>query len=255
MSNLLLPLRNALAEAVADELIEFNPLDRLKLSRILPRETATTDYEPDPYTLEDLLRLFTKLEGAERNAFQFWAFSGVRTSELVGVLWEDFAANLADVEIRRAVVEGEEKTTKTKAGIRKIPMLLAARQAVQAQRDSTGATAGRAFLNPRTGGEWTDQSLLRTWQRASKLADVRYRNPYQMRHTFASQLLSQGENPAYIAKLLGHKTTEMVIRNYGRWVEQGAALGFDRPPVRYGRECLPGLPEVEETCESGAIRV
>ncbi len=255
MSNLLLPLRNALAEAVADELIEFNPLDRLKLSRILPRETATTDYEPDPYTVEDLLRLFAKLDGSERNAFQFWAFSGVRTSELVGVLWEDFAADFTEVEIRRAVVEGEEKTTKTKAGIRKIPMLLAARQAVQAQHDSTEATTGRAFLNPRTGGEWTDQSLLRTWQRASKLADVRYRNPYQMRHTFASQLLSQGENPAYIAKLLGHKTTEMVIRNYGRWVEQGASLGFDRPPVRYGRECLPGLPEVEDTCESGAIRV
>jgi integrase len=82
-----------------------------------------------------------------------------------------------------------------------------------------------------------------------------YRNPYQMRHTFASQLLSQGENPAYIAKLLGHKTTEMVIRNYGRWVEQGATLGFDRPQVKYGREHLPGLPEVGDASDSGANRV
>ncbi|SOD29448.1 Phage integrase family protein [Variovorax sp. YR752] len=87
------------------------------------------------------------------------------------------------------------------------------------------------------------------------LAHLRYRNPYQMRHTFASQLLSQGENPAYIAKLLGHKTTEMVIRNYGRWVEQGATLGFDRPQVKYGREHLPGLPEVGDASDSGANRV
>jgi integrase len=72
-----------------------------------------------------------------------------------------------------------------------------------------------------------------------------------MRHTFASHLLSQGENPAYIAKLLGHKSTEMVTRHYGRWVEQGAELGFDRPPARYGRECLPGLPDPD----AGAIHV
>jgi len=51
-----------------------------------------------------------------------------------------------------------------------------------------------------------------------------------MRHTFASNLPSRGKNPTYTAKLLGHKTTEMVMRHYGRWVEQGAALGYDRPP-------------------------
>jgi integrase len=66
-----------------------------------------------------------------------------------------------------------------------------------------------------------------------------------MQHTFASNLPSRGKNPTCIAKLLGHKTTEMVMRHYGRWVEQGAALGFDRPALRYGRACLPGLPAIE----------
>ena len=67
-----------------------------------------------------------------------------------------------------------------------------------------------------------------------------------MRHTFASNLPSRGKNPTYTAKLLGHKTTEMVMRHYGRWVEQGAALGYDRPRVRYGRSCLAGLPVIED---------
>ncbi|MGQ2994226.1 Arm DNA-binding domain-containing protein [Variovorax sp.] len=245
MSNLLLPLRNALTELVADEVLEFNPLDRLKLSKVLPRETAESDYEPDPYTVDELLLMFGALKAEERPAFQFWAYCGVRTSELVAITWLELQAPFAEVKIHRAVVEGEEKTTKTKAGIRTVPLLLAARQAAQAQRERAQLGAGRVFRNPRTGGEWTDQSLLRAWQKAASAAKVRYRNPYQLRHTFASQLLSQGENPAYISKLLGHKTTEMVIRTYGRFVDQGAALGFDRPPVRYGRECLPGLPAVD----------
>lgn len=83
MSNLLLPLRNALSEAVADEAIEFNPLERLKLAKILPRETLSTDYTPDPYTASDLEAALACMEGVERNAFQFWAFTGLRTSELI----------------------------------------------------------------------------------------------------------------------------------------------------------------------------
>lgn len=250
MSNLLLPLRNALAEAVADEVIDFNPLDRLKLARILPRDSLSTDYEPDPYTAGELLILLTHMEGAERTAFQLWAFTGLRTSELIALAWPDVDLKAGTIRVHRAVVEGAEKGTKTKAGTRVVPLLPAARQAIEAQRQHTQVAGGRVFLNPRTGGEWTDQSLLRAWQRACRKAKGRYRNPYQLRHTFASQLLSQGENPAYIAKLLGHKTTEMVMRNYGRWVDQGAALGFERPPARYGREPLPGLPVPSEDAPS-----
>lgn len=255
MSNLLLPLRNALSEALADEVIDFNPLDRLKLSRILPRDTLHTDYEPQPYSVEELVPLLVSMTGAERAAFQFWAYTGVRTSELIALTWADIDLQARTVRVHRAVVEGEEKGTKTRAGVRTIPLLLAARQALEDQRQRTEKAGGRVFMNPRNGKEWTDQSLLRLWQRTCKKAMASYRNPYQMRHTFASQLLSQGENPAYIAKLLGHKTTEMVIRNYGRWVEQGATLGFDRPQVKYGREHLPGLPEVGDASDSGANRV
>lgn len=245
MSNLLLPLRNALTEAVADEVIEFNPLERLKLARILPRDTVESDYEPDPYTVDELRTLMGVLTGAERHAFQFWAFTGVRTSELIGINWTDFEGEFEAVQVQRAVVEGEEKTTKTKAGLRRMPLLPAARQAAAAHRALTGLQGGRVFLNPRTGEDWTDQALLRVWQRANKVAKTRYRNPYQLRHTFASQLLSQGQNPAYIAKLLGHKTTEMVMRHYGRWVEQGTELGFERPPEPYGSQMLPGLPVLQ----------
>jgi integrase len=245
MSNLLLPLRNALTEAVADEVIEFNPLDRLKLSRILPRDTLETDYEPDPYQWNELVTLLCSMEGTKRCAFQFWAFTGLRTSELIALTWADLDLTAMTARIDKAVVEGEEKGTKTKSGTRTIPLLMAARQALHAQKALGGPTTGRIFLNPRTGGEWTDQGLLRLWKRTCTAAKGRYRNPYQMRHTFASHLLSQGENPAYIAKLLGHKSTEMVTRHYGRWVEQGAELGFDRPPARYGRECLPGLPTLD----------
>lgn len=249
--NRLLPLRAVLDEAVADELIDFNPLDRVSLDKLVPADKRTSDFEPSPYSVADLLTLLGAIaDPHERLAFQFWAFTGLRTGELIGLRWArvDLAANT--VHIRETTTEGKDKDRpKTKAGIRTIPLLPAARQALDGMRELTQLAGGRVFTNPR--GErkdkaWDDRRLMLIWRRAHEdvakqaaaagLSPIAYRNPYQLRHTFASQLLSQGENAAYIAKLLGHKTVEMVQRNYARWIEEGEKLGFDRPPRRYGME-------------------
>jgi integrase len=64
-----------------------------------------------------------------------------------------------------------------------------------------------------------DQALrLGPWRRALRAAGVRYRYPYQMRHTYASMMLSAGENPAWIARQMGHADWGMIRRTYARWM-------------------------------------
>lgn len=82
------------------------------------------------------------------------------------------------------------------------------------------------FYNPATGGRWLDNQQLRkrSWIPALLRAKVRYRNPYQTRHTFASKLLEQGEQEILVANLLGHSTVEMVRRHYGRYIAQAGGV-------------------------------
>lgn len=79
---------------------------------------------------------------------------------------------------------------------------------------------GRVFLNPRTNQPWeTDGQIRKTlWEPALKKAGVIYRNPYQTRHTYASTLLSAGENPLWVAQQMGHKDWGMIRKRYGRWI-------------------------------------
>ena len=44
------------------------------------------------------------------------------------------------------------------------------------------------------------------------------RNPYQSRHTAATLWLASGENPQWIARQLGHGSTEMLFKVYARFV-------------------------------------
>lgn len=47
---------------------------------------------------------------------------------------------------------------------------------------------------------------------------LRRRRPYQTRHTAATFWLAAGENPEWIARQLGHSTTEMLFKVYSWYV-------------------------------------
>ncbi len=67
------------------------------------------------------------------------------------------------------------------------------------------------------------------WVHTIKRAGIRYRNPYQTRHTYASMMLSGGENIMWVASQMGHVDTEMVMKTYGKWIPNDASKKGYRP--------------------------
>lgn len=82
------------------------------------------------------------------------------------------------------------------------------------------AKGEEVFQNPRLERRWEgDQPIRKTlWKGVLRSAGVRYRNPYQTRHTYASMMLSAGEHPMWVAKQMGHADWTMIARVYGRWM-------------------------------------
>lgn len=71
-----------------------------------------------------------------------------------------------------------------------------------------------------------------------KRAGVRYRRPYQTRHTFASMMLTAGESPIWIAAQMGHADTGMIYRKYGRWITDAAPqAGTKAVEMFAGKSC------------------
>lgn len=240
LRNLLLPLRNVLADAVADGTLEVNPFDGLDLSRLVAPAQRTSDYEPDPYTMAEIDLLLRSLEGIERWTFQLWLFTGMRTGEISGLRWRNADVVRGVIKVRDVTTAYQDKPrTKTPSGMRDIPLLPAALQALKELQKLRKVGVDRVTYNPRgrrADPVWNPNNLARVWLRAHERTGVQPRNPYMCRHTFASQLLSQGENIAHIARLLGHKDVDMVIRVYAKWVSEGEQLGGSMPVRRYGMD-------------------
>jgi len=207
--NLLTPLRGALEQAVEDEVIEASPLSRFKVRRV-----AAPVEKIDPFTREEVDRLGRTELG---NLWTLWAWTGMRSGEVIGLEWPDVDLTSGCLHIRRAVRVGRTKSPKTESGQRVVRLLPSARAALESM--APPERSGPVTCNPSTGKRWhEDRGLARAFRKACETAGVRYRYPYQLRHTFASWALSSGENPLWVAKQMGHRDVTMIFKVYGRYM-------------------------------------
>lgn len=222
IGNILSPLRVALHDAVEDELIEFNPLSDWTYTN---KEKPKRIDDVDPFTAEEQASILEALPSqAARNQVQFAFWTGLRTSELVALEWGDVDWRRGTVRINKALTQysDEPEPPKTESGNRDVRLLRPAMEALQAQRATSQLhPSGRIWLNPRTGEPWDgDQAIRKTlWMPALKRAKVRYRRPYQTRHTYASMMLSAGENPMWVANQMGHADWAEIRITYGKWIK------------------------------------
>ncbi|EKK2771366.1 TPA: DUF3596 domain-containing protein [Escherichia coli] len=216
-------LRSAIDEAVTDGLLTINPVTLVSASRyhVVDSKPNADDYEVDPFAPAETSAIYQHCKYQEwQNLFRFAFNTGLRSSELCALRWTDidFIGNTA--HIQAASVVGILKGTKTKAGTRKVELNSEALAALQAQKQFTFMKSEFIFSDPKTKEPWANADAIRkkAWVPTLKKAGVRYRNPYQTRHTFATRHISQGVNLFWLAGQMGHKGPEMLFRHYGRYL-------------------------------------
>ncbi|MGH1542168.1 MAG: Arm DNA-binding domain-containing protein [Arenicella sp.] len=221
VNNLLGPLRQAMAEAFEDELIDRNPLYGWKPRN---RNAVKSDYEVDPFAAHEQEQLLSVLKGQAKNQIQFEFWTGLRPSELVALTWDDVDLANGYIRIDKALTEAAAtpETTKTASGVRNVKLLDMARKALIDQKQFTFMKGKEVFQHPLKLQPWKgDQAIRKTiWIPAIKKAGLRYRNPYQTRHTYASMMLTAGESPLWLAKQMGHKDVSMIFKIYAKWIPE-----------------------------------
>ncbi|MDI7398444.1 DUF3596 domain-containing protein [Cronobacter dublinensis] len=216
-------LRSAIDEAVTDGLLTINPVTLVSASRyhVIDNRPNINDYVVDPFTPAETTAIYRNCKFREwENLFRFAFNSGLRSSELCAIRWSDIDFIGKTAHIHAASVVGMIKGTKTKAGTRKVELNDEALVALHAQKKFTLMKSDFIFSDPKTGEPWANADAIRkkAWVPTLRKAGVRYRNPYQTRHSYATQHISQGVNLFWLAGQMGHKGPEMLFRHYGSYL-------------------------------------
>jgi integrase len=181
-----------------------------------PLKVRKTDVEP--FNLDEVRRLLATVHADYCDYFTVRFFTGMRTGEAHGLKWRYIDFTRRVILIRETFVLGEDEYTKTDSSQRDIQMTQVVFNALQRQRGATGKLSDYVFCNregkPLDNKNFTD----RVWSPLLRHLGLKLRRPYQMRHTAATLWLASGEAPEWIARQLGHSSTEMLFRVYSRYV-------------------------------------
>ena len=201
-------------DAIRDEIIDKNPVSKVKLPKIEKVEVT-------PFTIDEMKRI---IEGAEDDLKAFCAlgfFTGMRSGEIIGLRWEDIDFKRKEISIKQAIKMGVISTPKTQSSIRTIDILDQLMPHLKEQHRRTGKENSYVFLNGE-GDHYYDIKRIRNtrWKNLLKDVGIEYRTIYQMRHTFATVMIEHGEDILWVSHMLGHTDTSMTLQMYAKYRKQ-----------------------------------
>jgi len=163
------------------------------------------------------------------------ARTGLRQGELLALQWDD--VNLAGrfLEVRRNFTHGRLTTPKSGES-RRVDLsreLTATLEALQLDRQLEAAARGEKATPPWVFCDRQGKPLHQNWVRLQffrllKGAGVRQVRFHDLRHTFASLLLQNGESPVYVKDQMDHCSIQVTVDLYGHLIPGGNTQAVDR---------------------------
>jgi len=250
IKNILAPVRAIYNQGIEDDDLQINPASKVgKFNRREPGEKKI-----NPLTRKELAKLLKTAK--ERMPHHYPALlcaarTGVREGELIGLKWVDVDFNGRFIEVQRTVSRG--KVTLPKNGkTRRVDMSLQLTNTLDGLLGKIKAEALKhemekpqeerrrseevltevmdSWIFTTPVGTRLDPNNLRKYvfYRCLDLAELRRVRFHDLRHSFASLLIQQGESLAYVRDQLGHHSIQITVDIYGHLVPGSNRQAVDR---------------------------
>jgi integrase len=203
----------------------------------------------DPFTAAELRAILAHAEDVGGELFgtmlRLWAQTGMRLGEVSALQYQDIDLKAGTAIVRRTWSKGRlgpPKTRRTRV-VNLCHPIVDDPQHILQRLQAIGAIAPDLFL---FGGErpWPNQFVNKLWHRTLSRASVRYREPEQLRHTFASTMLSLNAPLLYVAAQGGWKTSAVLLRVYARWLPEQLAATQAQSPAATAAELAVNAREL-----------
>jgi len=253
VQNIQITISSIFTHAYEDEIIKAHPAQRM--GKYIGKRDSRAHVNP---LTTDQARHFLETCQVE---YPLWyplmlcAFrTGMRLGEIMGVAWEDIDFEGNRIEVRRAYSHGRYSTPKSNKS-RIVDMSDQLRVTLLAHQGDVKQRFGRlpsvkapsvsnrqvrirpVFVNRAGKPVDADRFRSRVFYKLIELSGLPHFRFHDIRHTFASLLLQNGESLHYVKEQMGHASIQTTVDVYGHLVP-----GSNRQAVNNLDDPTPGQP-------------
>lgn len=242
VQNVVRCLSSLLSHAVEDGQVAVNVA--LKPGKFLPKISKRMHI--NPYTGAELATFLATVQSHDARYYPLFlcaARTGLRQGELLALQWENIHMEGRFIDVPRNYSRGTICTPKSGEG-RRVDMskeLGKALKQLHAERQAQATANGArempqwVFCNEAGGIIDPDNLRKRIFRSLLKASGLRRTRFHDLRHTFASLLLQQGESLLYVKEQRGHSSIQVTVDLYGHLIpggNNGAVDRLDSPTVK-----------------------
>ncbi|WP_416729339.1 tyrosine-type recombinase/integrase [Fictibacillus sp. JL2B1089] len=231
-------LRRAFEQAIKWSLLKFNPA----VNATPPKEKIK---ERNTWSKNDIKKFIdTAKLSDEATIYIIAIFTGMRRGEILGLKWQDIDFDLKKIYVTRSLAFTSEKglflkdvkTSKSRRQISLSPYIIDVLRQHQVKQNNFKEKLGEDYTDndlvfTSLNGNFKDpRNLLREFSRLTKKADLIKISFHDLRHTHATLLLKNGENPKVVSERLGHSRVGITLDLYSHVtddIQEEAALRLE----------------------------
>lgn len=197
--------------AVNLEIIEKNPAAKIKKLQLPHKEMEFLATE----------EIFILLDNAKEHYPDFYpvvftaVFTGMRKGELLALTWDKIDFKNNTITINKSLFGGKLQDPKTKTSIRKIDMVDELASALKEYKRNTNKLTKFVFHNANGNYLDPDNMVKRKFNPLLNKAGIKRIRWHDLRHTYASLLISQNLPIKYIQRQMGHSSIQVTLDRYG----------------------------------------
>ncbi len=204
--------------ALKSKLISHNPFEGMVQE--IKVKKALTDDDIEPFTKEERDTIIQAFSTSRYYSYytdfvRFLFFTGCRPSEAIALQWKHITDKI--IHFEQAVVSGEKGLT-LKQGLktqekRSFPINGQLRDLLNFIKPEYASGDDLVFPGPKGG--WIDIHNFRNraWKSVLDGLNIKYRKPYQARHTFVTLCLDSGIDAKDVARWVGN-SPEVIYKHY-----------------------------------------
>lgn len=236
-NNVLAPIRAMFSHAVEDQHVDRNPC--LRIMRRSRKEEGAQQQKASFLTRDELGLLLRTCQ----DHFPQWyplvsllARTGLRIGEACAVQWGDIDLNGRFLEVRRNLVH-HRLTTPKSGKTRRVDIsrqltetlkALLVERKKETLRYGWGEVPVWVFMNRAGQPIDPDGFRGRVWPKLLAKVGGRRVRIHDLRHTFASLLIQNGESLAYVKEQMGHQSIKITVDTYGHLMPGGNKAAVDK---------------------------
>ena len=246
-------LGNVMRFAVRNSWIADNPVEKLERHE-RPRPAR---HPQRALGRDEIARLLDCCLPTYRTLVATALYTGMRLSELLGMVWDDIDFGRACIHVRAQLSmahtgsPARRVAPKTEAAHRQIPLTPQLAGLLRERRLAAACSAGGAWVfSTRKGTQFSQRNMQRSaLHLAADAAGLRVNGArlrfHDLRHTFASHLIIDlGLDVVQVSRLMGHASPSTTLNIYAHMFDEARHAADIR--ARMARSAFAGLLEDDE---------